>query len=179
MVMARWAGEAVLRYVREAPLESLPAEVVALEDRRSATAALRALRQELVDIRTHNMRADYTSRARTAELETKLSEVRAEIANKESAKGPDLRVIARIGRALQSVAYKVHDAGGTDFCTSPDLWRTRCGRRFGAWTFVRHASPEEFPADIRCRDCFGDVSVVEAAQSASSTSASSSEGESV
>ena len=77
MVMARWAGESVLRYVREAPLESFPADVVALEDRRSATAALRALRQGLVDIRTHNMRADHTSSVRATELEVKHSEMRA------------------------------------------------------------------------------------------------------
>ena len=35
MVMARWAGETILRYVKEAPLDSLPDEVLALEGKRN------------------------------------------------------------------------------------------------------------------------------------------------
>ena len=34
MVMARWSGETVLRYIKEAPVDSLPEEVLALESRR-------------------------------------------------------------------------------------------------------------------------------------------------
>lgn len=35
MVLARWAGESVLRYIRDAPLDNLPDEVKALEDKRN------------------------------------------------------------------------------------------------------------------------------------------------
>ena len=34
MVLARWSGETVLRYVKDAPLENLPSEVLALEGKR-------------------------------------------------------------------------------------------------------------------------------------------------
>ena len=47
MVLARWAGEAVLRYVREAPLDTLPAEVKDLEEKHSMLAALERLQADM------------------------------------------------------------------------------------------------------------------------------------
>ena len=47
MLLARWAGSAVLRYVREAPLAKLPAEVKALDEQRSVLAALLSLQHDV------------------------------------------------------------------------------------------------------------------------------------
>ena len=47
MAMARWAGESVLRYAREAPLAILPAVVVALEEQRNLDSTLRTLHTEV------------------------------------------------------------------------------------------------------------------------------------
>ena len=41
MVLARWAGETVLRYIREAPLANLSSEVLALENKKSLLKTLR------------------------------------------------------------------------------------------------------------------------------------------
>ena len=47
MVLARWAGESVLRYIRDAPLANLTAEVVELEAKRSVLGAIEDLHGEL------------------------------------------------------------------------------------------------------------------------------------
>jgi hypothetical protein len=43
MVLARWAGESVLRHIRDAPLANLTADVVELEARRSVLGAIEGL----------------------------------------------------------------------------------------------------------------------------------------
>ena len=172
MVMARWAGEAVLRYVREAPLESLPAEVIALEERRSAALVLKTLRQEIAAVRAQTQRLGQDEATRAAALERRVAEIQGAAVGRETARAPERCIIARIGRASNAPAYKVHDARGTDFSSSPCTWRAVCGRRFGAWTFERHLTTDAFPIDTQCRGCFGAAPVPQPACSSSSSSSS-------
>ena len=47
MVLARWASDAVLRYVREAPLEHLSAEVLELEAQQGLVRTIQELEARL------------------------------------------------------------------------------------------------------------------------------------
>ena len=67
--------------------------------------------------------------------------------------------------------FKVHVAAVDGPHVLPLQWKTRCGVRFGLWTFTRHESVKVFPADVRCARCFGPSDV----SSASAVSASSSD----
>jgi hypothetical protein len=157
MVLARWAGESVLRYVREAPLDNLPDEVRALEEKRNLLGALEKLQADVRDI---NKRVDgqATDAAKIAdELLTKFgpSVTKPFIAN-----GNQKR-------------FKLHWAAGDGTEPLPQLWKTRCGVKFGNWDFSRHGSKSEFPTDTWCTKCFGTQSPLDNKDSSSVDHASS------
>jgi hypothetical protein len=151
MIMARWAGESVLRYVREAPLETLPKEVIALEEQRNLVTTLRALRKEVHELSTKVVDTEAAGEVKVKNLEARIASVSADMVQRVVAE-PDRIIIARVARRYK---YKVHTAFGNDFQAPPADWKTKCGRSFGLWNFTRHERIDEFPADARCRFCFG------------------------
>ena len=151
MIMARWAGESVLRYVQEAPLETLPKEVIALEEQRNLVTTLRALRKEVHELSTKVVDTEAAGEVKVKNLEARIASVSADMVQRVVAE-PDRIIIARVARRYK---YKVHTAFGNDFQAPPADWKTKCGRSFGLWNFTRHERIDEFPADARCRFCFG------------------------
>ena len=165
MILARWAGDTVLRYIREAPLENLPAEVAALEEKRNLLDLLSTLRREIQSLSSQ-----------LGNQQRELGSLREETANQLSLE------VARVSADLQSKfgpastkpyiarcahkRFKVHRAVVDGCETPPSNWKTQCGLRFGFWSFTRHASLDNFPKDILCGRCF--------AQSSSGSSSSSS-----
>ena len=142
MVLARWASDAVLRYVRDAPLDTLPSEVAFLMDQRNAQAQV----QEA----TAHMEAEHDDLKETvAALRARMDEATAVLA-RVCAPPPACKIIAKHNGRKK----KAHEAmvDGTD--APPQQWRTRCGRPFADWVFTRHADVAEFPEDFICRACF-------------------------
>ena len=156
MVLARWAGESVLRYVREAPLDSLPAEVRALEERSSLLEALAGLQAAVKGIESKVDRHKGATEGMIKDLLAKVGPA------------PSLPFIANGNRKR----FKVHVAAVYGPRVLPLHWKTRCRVRFGLWTFTRHERAEVFPADVRCARCFGpaDVRAASAAPASSSDS---------
>ena len=172
--MARWAGELVLRYVREAPLETLPAEVVALKEQRNLVTTLKTLHKEVRNLGARIQSCEQGGVDKVSHLEERIAGIHRDLTSRAEAQA-DRKVIARVGR---NVEYKVHSTSHSDCGLPPTEWRTSCGRKFGHWIVTRHASETEFPVDARCRDCFGAVARDRLAEVCSSSSPSSSSGES-
>jgi len=138
MVLARWAGDSVLRYVREAPLTNLPAEVRALEEQQSVMATLLRLQEEVTQL--------------GADVRGQAEEQAALAATFRTRFGPDSRHKFIVNGDRKRV--KVHRVAVDGLDMLPQLWRTSCGVRFGLWRFTRHASVQDFPVDARCARCF-------------------------
>ena len=125
MVLARWSSDAVLRYVREAPLDRLPAEVAALEEQRDLLKVVGSMQEGLRDLssrlQSHTADADGREQALKRELASTLGRLQAKFA-------PSVQnhIIARCGRRR----YKVHVAGAGGVELPPSLWRTKCGVKF-------------------------------------------------
>jgi hypothetical protein len=160
MVLARWAGESVLRYVRDAPLDNLPDEVRALEEKRSLLEALDKLQADVRDI---NDKVDGQAEE-AARITGELRMYAPTIQKPFIANGNHRR-------------FKLHWAAIDGSEVIPQLWKTRCGVKFGNWSFTRHESKVEFPIDTWCTKCFG-AQQVEAPKSSSSEGKDSSESES-
>jgi hypothetical protein len=163
MVLARWAGETVLRYIRDAPLDNLPAEVRALEEKRNLFTALEKLQAEVRGI-------DSKVDAQKGEAERIAHELFARF-------GPAVAkpYIANGNRTR----FKVHVAAVDGVESLPQNWKTKCGVKFGAWAFTRHATKDAFPADTWCAKCFDQGgSGRRAAASSTDSSAVGSEGSS-
>ena len=139
MALARWAGESVLRYMRDAPLEKLPAEVKALEDKRSMLVVLERLQADVQGL-------DARVEGRQAEL-TQFIKDSCERFGPVQAKP----CIAKGG----CPQFKLHVAAVEGAEMLPALWKTKCGVKFAGWAFTRHASPEGFPSDTLCVKWFG------------------------
>ena len=139
MVLARWAGDTVLRYVREAPLGNLSAEVRALEEQRSLMTVVLELQAEVAKLggRVDGQRLE--QEAAVKELLAKHGPV------------PTKPFVAKAGKG----AFKVHRTSAEGAEVLPQLWRTQCGVKFGLWRFTRHATVEGFPTDSLCERCFG------------------------
>lgn len=158
MVLARWAGPTILRYVREAPLQNLPREVRALEGRAEMDQMAAELRQQMVE-----------TRAAQSAVRSEASRIRA-----SCEVGP---VIVKAGRSCFKAHAVLRGAAGIP----PREWTTRCGLSFGLWQYVSHQSPDAVPPGLRCGRCFeGQVQEQAGAEPsttrvASSTSSSSSE----
>ena len=131
MVLARWAGPTILRYVREAPLQNLPREVRDLEGRTELTQIASEVRQQIVEARA----------AQTA--------VRAEAARirRETEVGP---VIMKSGRACFKAHVVLIGAAGVP----PREWTTKCGLSFGLWHYTSHRSSDAIPHELLCGKCF-------------------------
>jgi hypothetical protein len=139
MVLARWAGASVLRYVRDAPLDNLPAEVKALEEKKSLLGALEKLQE---DVRGINAKVDGQKDA-ADKMAGELFKKFGPLASKPFiANGSQRR-------------FKLHWAAVDGSEVLPQQWKTRCGVKFGNWSFTRHASKDAFPADTWCSKCFG------------------------
>jgi len=159
-VLARWSGDAVLRYVREAPLGNLSAEVRALEEQRSLMAAVLDLQASV---------ARLGNRVDQQHLEQELA-VKDLFAKYGLAR--EKPFFAKAGKG----AFKVHRAMSDGADLLPQLWRTRCGVRFGLWTFTRHASVAASPADSLCERCFGREAAAPAFADAGSSGSAGSAG---
>lgn len=163
MVLARWAGESVLRYIRDAPLDNLPAEVRELEERRS-------LMQALDGLKTAVQCLDNKVDRHKGESEQLVQELCAKCAPSEK-----LPYVVKAG----TKCVKVHWAALDGADVPPQSWKTRCGTRFGHWLFTRHGATTEFPVDALCRRCFTPKGSEQGEPSSSGTSSaqeSSSEG---
>ena len=134
MILARWAGGAVLRYVRDAPLANLAEEVRALEDRHQTARVLRTLQQHSVD-----------QTAALDRLYVQLAKVKA-----DSQIGPNILQVGARGCKLHRVLH-------ASVALAPRNWRTGCGRHFGTWAFTSHAEAEDTPQDTKCKGCFPEV----------------------
>ena len=168
MVLARWASDAVLRYVREAPLEHLAAEVLELESQKRLVNTIEVLEAKLDAISRKVDHQAVDVGAATVEMRQELD---GHVAVLQAQFGPNSgkRIISKCG----SGRHKVHLAQDMDPETPPLLWRTVCGLGFAKWSFTRHTSTEAFPADLLCAKCFGRSEVTRATRSSSSSSASS------
>ena len=153
MVLARWAGESVLRYIRDAPLANLTAEVVELEAKRSVLGAIEDLHGELKAV------------SRGIEEQKAANEEAIQGLRRQMAAQVDKPYVANCGRKR----FKVHAVAVGDRDVLPQLWKTKCGAKFGQWSFTRHGELHTFPEDTLCSKCFR----VQVAASASSSSASS------
>lgn len=162
IVLARWAGESVLRYIRDAPLDNLPAEVKALEDKRSLLGALEKLQ---ADVRCIDKKVD-SQKDEAAKIASELFEKFGPTATKPYIANGNLK------------RFKLHWAAVDGTEVLPQQWKTRCGVKFGSWNFTRHASKDAFPIDTLCTKCFGQPSPaqrIEPPTSESSTEGSEAE----
>jgi hypothetical protein len=139
MVLARWAGEAVLRYVRDAPLDTLPAEVKDLEEKRSLFKALERLQADMQGL-------DSRVESRHADLARLVKE-----ASERSGHAPAKPYIAKGG----NTRFKLHVAAIDGAEVLPSMWRTKCGVKFATWAFTRYGSLDGVPVDTLCTKCFG------------------------
>jgi hypothetical protein len=161
MVLARWAGESVLRYVRDAPLDNLPDEVRALEEKKSLLGALEKLQ---ADVRNLNNKVDGQAEDAAKIADELYSKFGPSVSKPFIANGNQKR-------------FKLHWAAVDGSEVLPQQWKTRCGVKFGNWSFTRHGSKTEFPIDTWCTKCFG-AQPTEEVRSSSSEGRTSSESES-
>ena len=139
MVLARWAGESVLRYVRDAPLDNLPDEVKALEEKKSLLGALEKLQD---DVRNINTKVDGQAEDAAKITDELYKKFGPSVAKPFIANGNQKR-------------FKLHWAAIDGREVLPQQWKTRCGVKFGNWSFTRHESKSDFPLDTWCTKCFG------------------------
>jgi hypothetical protein len=146
MVLARWAGETILRYVREAPLANLSHEVAQLEKRRDlvTTLGLVADGAETISSKISNLEQQLEALIRNKKLET-------DAAALEREKTSPKCYVTNGGKAGKNL--KVHEilVDGADVV--PTLWRARCGFRFAFCGYTKHTSLEQFSTKERCLRC--------------------------
>ena len=142
MILARWSSEAVFRYIKDAPLTNLPAEVAALEEQEDLRNKIGVLSGELASMQGRIAENEDRARADLAAAIAALTEKCAPAAQK--------MVVAK----LSGRKRKVHHAAACEAEANPSEWRTLCGLAFAGWRFTRHASVESFPPDSICKNCF-------------------------
>ncbi|CAK0883204.1 unnamed protein product, partial [Prorocentrum cordatum] len=128
MLHARWAGDTVLRYIREAPLENLPAEVIALEEKRSLIESLTKAQDDVIKVGDQVAAQKQDVADALAALQERLAKLDAGSAKPYVSGGGSRRFRAHEVAVLE----------GLD--VPPQLWRTKCGVRFAHWCFTKHAS---------------------------------------
>ena len=147
MVLARWSGETVLRYIRDAPLANLSTEVLALENKRTLLKTLGALKD-----------GSETLSGKIEGLEQQLKALLEACAERdcaaERARPSPLAEPFVTNGAPTAKAFKVHEVliDGSSGAL-PTLWRTKCGFRFAFGSFTRHASVDNFASASLCRNC--------------------------
>ena len=164
MILARWSSEAVFRYIKDAPLTHLPAEVAALEEQDDIRGRIGALSIELAATQDQIAETKDKARADLAAAVAALTEKCAPAAQK--------MVVAK----LSGRKRKVHHAAECEADANPSEWRTLCGLAFAGWRFSRHASVDAFPPDVVCKNCFQQQpsTAVDDSSSSSSTDGSAS-----
>ena len=147
MVLARWSGETVLRYIRDAPLANLSTEVLALENKRSLLKTLGSLKD-----------GSETLSGKVEGLEQQLKALLESCASRDTATErarptPLVEPFVTNG-APTAKAFKVHEVLIDGSCGAlPSLWRTKCGFRFAFGNYTRHTSVDSFTAAALCRSC--------------------------
>ncbi|CAK0840856.1 unnamed protein product, partial [Prorocentrum cordatum] len=129
---ARWAGDTVPRYIREAPLENLPAEVIALEEKRSLIEPLAAAQDDVIKV------GDQVA-AQKQDVADALAALRERLAKLDA--GSAKPCVSGGG----SRRFRAHEVAVEGLDVPPQLWMTKCGVRFAHWCFTKHASLETFP----------------------------------
>ena len=142
MILARWSSEAVFRYIRDAPLEHLPAEVTALEEQDDLRAKIDGLAGELTRMKGSVTAAEDRAKEDLAAAVAALTAKCSPSAQKD--------IIAK----LSGRKRKVHHAAACEAEANPSEWRTLCGLAYAGWRFSRHMSAETFPPDALCKNCF-------------------------
>ena len=171
MVLARWAGETVLRYVKDAPLENLPAEVLALEGKRDLVRLISKFADgaEALSGRMEGLEA---------QLQKVIAEKEALVAKYEQRSSEHDALPFVTNGSQNAKGFKVHQVLLDGMTIPPQMWRTKCGFRFAFCGFTRHASLTEFPCASRCKLCGihvpEDAGAVASPCSASESSSSSS-----
>ena len=146
MVLARWAGETVLRYIREAPLTHLSDEVKELESKRS----LLALFNKLAD-------GAETLTGKVQDLEAQLTHLRKERKAMAASAvtvlaAPACRPFVTNGAKLAS-RLKVHRVTVEGIEHPLPSWRTTCGFRFAYCDGERLQSLKGYSQGQLCRRC--------------------------
>ena len=146
MVLARWAGDTILRYVREAPLSNLADEVLALEGKRDVVKLISKFADG----------AEALS-GRIDELESQLTRVAAEraatVAKLERVKASSRRDKFVANGAPSAKNFRVHLILLDGMDVPPQMWRTKCGFRFAFGAFTRHSCLDGFAEESRCKSC--------------------------
>ena len=158
MILARWSSEAVFRYIKDAPLTNLPAEVAALEEQEDLRNKIGVLSGELASMQGRIAETEDRTRADLAAAMAEMTRKCAPAAQK--------MVVAK----LSGRKRKVHHAAACEAEANPSEWRTLCGLAFAGWRFSRHASVDAFPEDVICKNCFQQQPSAAADDSSSSSS---------
>ncbi len=166
MVLARWAGDTILRYVKEAPLCSLHDDVRALEGRQDSLRALRKLVDgaELLE-------------GKLSCLEQELSRLKAlKSADKVSDDASQALVgclpYVTNGRSRLSKKFRVHVVKSHGPELHPHQWKTVCGIRFAFCGFEQLPDCSSFAKHALCKSCVGRDEPVSSTDSSSSLSSS-------
>ena len=147
MVLARWAGETVLRYIREAPLAHLADEVKALEGKRN----LLSLFDKLAD-------GAEKLTGKVQDLEEQLLHLQRE-RKRHTAAAASTEDTESCGRpyvtngAKKASMLKVHKVMISGLGKPLTSWRTICGFRFAFSDGERLNSYKEFESCQRCKRC--------------------------
>jgi hypothetical protein len=146
MVMARWAGETVLRYVKEAPIDNLPDEVLALEGKRDLLRTLTKLADgaETLTSKVSDLEAQLVVLKKQKDEQVKLLEAR-------SVAPPCLPFVTNGANSAKTL--KIHRVLTEGADLPPVMWRTRCGYRFAFANFTRHSTLEGFDVKNMCKSC--------------------------
>jgi hypothetical protein len=145
MILARWSGDTVLRYIKDAPLANLPNEVLALEGKRDLVkmVAKTADGAEVLMTKVGNLETHVkTLAAERAVLMTTLE------AKAAAAEGPPF-----VSNGVSGRARKIHRILVYGIDLPPQEWRARCGFRFAFCGFTRHASLDKFASEVLCKKC--------------------------
>ena len=160
MVLARWSSSAVYRYVDDTPLDTLAADVTALE-----------LQAKIGDLKAELKEEKHTEARTRAEVQREVA-LAVDALRAEFSPTPAGHIIAKCSGRKK----KVHSAQTDGMDANPSTWRTRCGARFAEWRFTRHAGTEGFKSEMLCRTCFAAPQPGAQAAGSSSSSSSSSGG---
>ncbi len=119
----------MLRYIRDAPLANLAAEVVELEGRHNVLGAIKGLHDEIKAV----------ARGMEGQKAACVEAIQAlHLQMHTQADKPFVAICGRKRFKLYAMAVGSNDA-------HPPLWRTKCGVKFGQWAFTRHAVTHSFP----------------------------------
>ena len=166
MVLARWASEVVLRYVKDAPLVGLSEQVKTLEDKKDLAKLLEKAADGAENLNTKMSDIEGRLQKLIVEQETWASD--REVANSQLGLPP----FVTNGRTKK---LKLHRSSVDGMEFPPYLWRAKCGFRFAFSGFTRHWTVQDFDVKTLCGTCFGqEVNIDDGNSSAESAEVESS-----